>query len=127
MVAIACVFRMQLWGFGVTQAYLQSDTKLARDIYIEAPMELQLEEGKLLRLVKGLYGLTDSGDSWNRTLRHVLLQKLHMIPSPNDLALYWKITDGSLDGLAATQVDGILAAGTACSNETSLVLGETFD
>lgn len=110
LVALAFMFRMRLWGFHVTQVYLQSDTELVRDFYIEPPAALGLDNRKLLRVVKALYGLTDTCDYWHHTLRSVFVDKLGMQPSPGDPALYSKDVYGWLACLASKQSDDILGA-----------------
>lgn len=79
------MLRKCLWWFDVTQAYIQSDTKLVRED-IEPPAELGLHNGKLPRVFKALYGLNDAGDYWHRTLKSVLVETLVMRPSPSDSA-----------------------------------------
>lgn len=41
----------------VTQAYVQSNTPLGRDVYIVAPKELSMPEEMVLKVVLPLYGI----------------------------------------------------------------------
>lgn len=50
-----------------------------------------------------------------------------MNPSPSDPALYSKIVDGKLVGLASTQVDGIVGAGSDSFSKASALLEEKFE
>lgn len=61
LVTLSSVIQLELWGFDVTQAYLQSDSKQAREVSIEPPPEMGLGEGKILRVVKALYSISDAG------------------------------------------------------------------
>ena len=45
----------------VPLAYIQSHTQLERDVYIRAPDKLGLEEVYVLKVVKPLYGIPESG------------------------------------------------------------------
>lgn len=74
---------------------------------------MHTKRGEILRLVKALYGLTDAGDYWHKTLKHVLTEKLRMAPSPSDPVMYAKLENGCLVGLVATQVHDILGEGNS--------------
>ena len=45
----------------ISQAYTQSTSKLARDVFIRAPAEMQLAPGTVLRVILPLYGIPESG------------------------------------------------------------------
>lgn len=46
----------------VSEAYLQSAERLMRDICVKPTREFKLSEKQLLKSLKPLYGLADSGD-----------------------------------------------------------------
>lgn len=73
--------------------------------------ELALRKEKIFRVVKELYGLAHVGYYWHRIVHNVLTEGLRMRPTPSDPALYSRIIDGKLLGIAATQVHDILGAG----------------
>lgn len=112
----------------MTQAELKSDTELARKVYIEPHQGARFGEGKLLCVLKALYGLTDASDYWHRTLRRFLVPELWMRLSSSYPALYSNTgKEGRQMGLAASQVDDILGAGTdEFLNETG-ILHPTFE
>lgn len=57
----------KIWVKGVTQAYIQG-CELERDVYIKPDTQFQLPSDTYLKLLKPLYGLSESGDS--RILKH---------------------------------------------------------
>lgn len=83
--------------------------------------------GKLPRIVKALYGFTDAGDYWPRTLRSVLTDNMGMRPSPSDAPFCSNIMDGKIIGLAVTQVDDIMGAGTSEFNRDSSDMESRFE
>jgi hypothetical protein len=50
----------------ISQAYVQSTTKLNRDFYIVAPQELTdelgIDRGSIVKVVKPLYGVPEAGN-----------------------------------------------------------------
>ena len=70
LIGIAAIFDFRLFSTDVTQAYLQSAEALQRDIFIKPPKEFELKPNELIKLLKPLYGLTESGDYWGRTFRN---------------------------------------------------------
>lgn len=66
LIAIAAIFGYKIWSQGVSQAYLYSASRLTRDVYIK-PTVIRLQSDQLLKLLKPLYELADSGDFRNAT------------------------------------------------------------
>jgi hypothetical protein len=110
LLATALIFGFRLWSMDVTQAYLQSAKPLLRDVYLK-PDVLQLSQDELIRRLKPLYGLGDSGDYWHTTITgfHLSLRFSH---SAGDFALYFRRIEYRLIGLSSTFVDDLLQAGT---------------
>jgi hypothetical protein len=69
LMALAAVFGFRVWTEDITRAFIQSTGSLLRDVYVEPPLELKLDSDIVLKLLKPLYGLGDSGDYWSSTLR----------------------------------------------------------
>lgn len=63
----ASVEGMLTYTRDVTQAYIQFKTELEREVYIRAPKEPFFPQGQVLRVVKPLYGIPESGINWYLT------------------------------------------------------------
>jgi hypothetical protein len=71
---------------------------------------MQLHRGFILKLRNPLYGLSDAGDYWSRSMSGHHKRDLKMTPTISDSSLFFK-RDASLIGLSATYVDDSLRAG----------------
>lgn len=63
----AHILDFKIFSTDANQAYLQSSEALQRDIYLEAPQKLKLKEAQVLKLLKPLYGLSESRNYWGRS------------------------------------------------------------
>jgi hypothetical protein len=70
-----------------------------------------MEPGKMLNLLRPLYGLADSGDYWGMRLTNNLKQDLGMESTIGDPELFFKYIGNRLIGMCATYVDDTLQAG----------------
>ncbi|SOV07074.1 uncharacterized protein UDID_18712 [Ustilago sp. UG-2017a] len=62
------------------QAYLNST--IHHDVYLKPPVGIKIPPGKVLKVVKGLYGLKQSGREWNIELdSHLRTIGFHCMPS----------------------------------------------
>ena len=52
----------------ISQAYTQSESKLAREVYLEAPSEFGVSEEFVLRAVRPLYGIPEAGLYWFKNI-----------------------------------------------------------
>lgn len=52
---------MRTFTRDVTQACVQCEKTLEREVYIYAPSEMQPRHGKVLEVVRHLYGIQESG------------------------------------------------------------------
>eukprot|EP00171_Calliarthron_tuberculosum_P009450 IDg9450t1 len=68
LIGLAAIFGFRLFSTDVTQAYLQSAENLMGDVFIKAPKEFELQGDQILKLMKPLYRLPDSGDYWGKTM-----------------------------------------------------------
>ena len=96
ILSIASLFRFHVWSQDITHAYLQSASKLMRNIYVKPTKQFKLSKDSLLKLLKPFYGLTDSGDYWHNTFTSHIREDLHMVPTISDPALFFKIVGGKI-------------------------------
>ena len=66
----------------------------------------------MFRAPTPLYGLSDAGDLWHKTLHTHLVDDLHLIPTKTDPSLYFAHANGEIIGLSGSYVDDLLRAGT---------------
>jgi hypothetical protein len=77
------------WIRDVTQAYIQSTTKLNREFYIRIPPELRhfFPGCEFLKVVRPLYGIPEAGNHWFRTYHEHHTKQLGMETSTYDPCL----------------------------------------
>lgn len=115
LLAIAPYLRQRghvLTSRDITQAYPQSKSQLAREIFVHLPHELKKKfpQGTILRVVKPLYGIPEAGMHWFATYQVHHLENLHMETSTYDPCLL--ITKDGYDfGITALQTDDTLYLG----------------
>lgn len=106
----------------ITQAYVQSKTNLQRVILARLPKELQGQknkypDGTLLRVLKPLYGIAESGVHWFATYEDHLRTKMEMEPSfdPCIMISVAPASDSVPDryfGIVGLQTDDTILLGT---------------
>lgn len=69
IVGLPAMFWSDFYSSYVTRAYWYSSEKLMRNVYLNPGKELNLKPNQLTRLLKALYGLSESGDYRGRTIR----------------------------------------------------------
>jgi hypothetical protein len=111
LLALSALPGFEIWRMDVRKAYLQAASDLKRDIFIR-PDVLELTQDELLKVIKPLYGLSDSGDYWAETLVQHHLRDLRTSQATADFSLFFRIVAGELAGLSGTHVDDLLQAGT---------------
>ena len=111
LLSLAACFGFQIWTIDVNNAYLQSASKLMRDVYLKPGKEFEIPCGHLLKLLRPLYGLADSGDYWNETFAHHIKSDLKMQSTAQDISFFFYKARKKLKGLAGTYVDDALFAG----------------
>ena len=127
LLALAAIFKFDIWSTDIKQAYLQSASKLKRKIFIK-PDEIELSQEELIQIIKPLYGLSDSGDYWDETLRIHHLENLKMKQSTGDLSLFFKRLGNKLVGISGSYVDDLLGTGTKSLNDSSTIeTNQTFE
>jgi hypothetical protein len=95
----------------VSQAYVSSDAKLARDVYVRPPPELNVEPGVLWKLEKPLYGLPEAGRYWNETYGAFHETELRMTRSKTDACLFCREETTGQRSAIVIQVDDSCGTG----------------
>lgn len=111
LVGLTSVFGFGLFSTDVTQAYLQNAEKLLRDVYVKQSKDIETSPNQIFKLMKPLYGRSDSGDYWGRTIHEHLKGELELNQTTNDAAFSLKSLGDKLSGLCVTYVDDLLQAG----------------
>lgn len=86
LLALTSSLNFKIFSTDVTQAYFQSAESLMRGVTLRRPSKLKLNVNKLVQLEKPLYGLFDSEDYLNRTIKSQLISKLGIVPTIADSA-----------------------------------------
>jgi hypothetical protein len=103
-----------LYTRDISQAYTQSDTGLERQVFLEPPPEMELEDDEVLLSLKPLYGIPEAGLHWFLTYAQHHTETLGMTPSKADRCLFFRRDDeGDGVSITALQVDDNLGVGTA--------------
>jgi Reverse transcriptase (RNA-dependent DNA polymerase) len=118
ILALASIFGFDLWSSDVNQAYLQSASRLQREIFTR-PDELNLGPNELLQLVLPLYGLTEGGDYWGETLADHHSNDLGMRKTKGEFSMFFKHVASRLVGLSSSYVDDLVRAGNLEFKEKS--------
>jgi hypothetical protein len=86
-----------------------------------------LDSDIVLKHLKPLYRLDDSGDYWSSTLWEHRRVDLNMTQSAGDGSLFFRRLGDNLLGLSATYVDDSLRAGTPEFTDAVTLTGKKFD
>lgn len=127
LIALAACFGFRVWSQDISQAYLQSASELIRDVYLKPGKDFEIEGRKLLKLLRPLYGLSDSGDYWNTTFSEHIKKSLGMTTTLEDYSFFFKKARGQLTGLLGSYVDDVISAGTREFENESHVTETKFD
>lgn len=102
---------LKLYMRDISQAYTQSRKKLKRAFYAAAPKGINIEDW-VLRILKPLCGIPESGNHWFNTYHGHFTKMCEMLTSTFDPCLLYagNPTDGS-SGVLALQVDDTLFLG----------------
>jgi hypothetical protein len=72
----------KLYLRNISQAYIQSSTKLVRDFYIRVPEELsttlEIIKNIVVKIIRPLYGIPEAGNHWFKTYYTHYIKKLNM-------------------------------------------------
>lgn len=86
-----------------------------------------MNSDQLLKLLKPLYGLSESGDYWHETFFRHLQDDMHMTPTTGDLSFFFKAVHGKLKGVVGTYVDDTLCAGDPVFEKESRITEKKFE
>jgi Reverse transcriptase (RNA-dependent DNA polymerase) len=114
LLSLAPSFRqkgMRIYLRDISQAYTQSTTPLARNVFIKPPADLGYPESKLLRVVQPLYGLAEAGTHWFNTYHRHHCEKLNMASSTFDPCLLVEASNPT-KGVIGMQTDDTLILAT---------------
>ena len=114
--SLAAKFRLSLYSVDVSGAYLYAD--LDKELYMDIPKGFTgYKPGKCVRLLKGLYGLKQSGKLWHQELVRVLVN-FGLQQNPFEPGLFYMVSaDGQLILHVCVYVDDLLIG----SNDDSYV------
>jgi len=78
-----------LWLRDITQAYVQSQSELARVVLARLPVQIRSNypANMVMRVIKPLYGIAEAGTHWWATYHSHHLKKLQMVTSTYDPCL----------------------------------------
>ncbi|SOV01865.1 uncharacterized protein UDID_18825 [Ustilago sp. UG-2017a] len=111
VLAMAAVRDWEVDCVDVKQAYLNST--LHHSIFLKPPLGMKVPPGKALKLMKGLYGLKQSGREWNMELDSHL-RKIGFYCMPSAPCLYSRGTGDSMTIITA-YVDDMLITSPSCT------------
>lgn len=95
-------------------------------IYVKPTEEFNLSKNQLLKLLKPLYGLSDSGGNWHAMFSKHLIRVLSMAPTSGDLPFFLKTGEGKLKGMTGAYVDDTIGTVHIAFEKESLLTGERF-
>ncbi|KAF5503979.1 hypothetical protein CGCF413_v004518 [Colletotrichum fructicola] len=96
-----------LWLRDITQAYVQSETRLNRTILAHLPIQIRHlhPEGTIMAVVKPLYGIAEAGTHWWATYHKHHREKLQMVTSSYDPCLLISSTENPDFACVGMQTD----------------------
>ena len=96
LLALMALEDMEAEQVDVNNAFTESDLKEA--IYMHSPPGMELKNGRVLRLLRSLYGLKQSAREWNRKCDKAL-KKLGFKQTEADPCVYFRESDDSIVGV----------------------------
>lgn len=113
LLALMALENMEAEQVDVNNAFTESD--LNEVIYMHPPKGMKLKNGRVLRLLKSLYGLKQSAREWNHRCNKVL-KKMGFQRSEADPCVYYRVADNAIVGV---YVDDLLIL--APKGKTSII------
>lgn len=126
VIAITIMNGWRLHSLDIKTAFLQGE-KLDRQVYVRPPKEAESSMGKLWKLRKCVYGLSDASLQWYGRVKRFMLESGGKMTKCDPAIFCWHDPANQLQGLIAVHVDDFLWAGNICFKETVIPkLRETF-
>jgi Reverse transcriptase (RNA-dependent DNA polymerase) len=82
--SIYAMMKFEIHLLDISQAFLQSDSFLQRDIYARPPKELDVTVGCIVKVLRPLYGVPESPIHWCKTCHGHHTKELCMTPTATD-------------------------------------------
>ncbi len=116
-----------VWTEDISQAYLQSASELLREVCLKPNRQLKVPAGYVLKLLRHLYGLSDSGDYWHATFAMHLTRHLGMKAVSSNMCLFFRSARGKVTELLASYVDDAVACGDRSFADLTEKTREAFE
>ena len=110
VLAVIAEKEWQPHSIDVKTAFLQGDT-MEREVYLKPPKEAG-RYGKVWRLNKCVYGLSDASLKWYHRVRKFFLQTKGKVSKVDPAVFFWHDDQGHPLGILACHVDDFLWGGT---------------
>lgn len=108
LAAYACVMNLCLFHFDITQAFVRAE--LSETVFIRLPPGCGVLSGKVVQLIKSLYGLRQASRQWFGMLKKILLA-LKFEQCKADACVFRLIEEGKVAILLVFHVDDIFVVG----------------
>ena len=109
LAAIACALDWELWHYDVTQAFVQST--LEEDVYARLPKGCGSLSGRVVKLVRSLYGLKQSSRTWHHHLVRGMVG-LGFEQCETDPCMFRMVESSDVTMLVVVHVDDVFSIGT---------------
>ena len=111
--SLAATYKWNLQSLDISAAFLQGK-EIERTVYIIPPREFQKVD-VVWKLKKCVYGLSDAARMWYCNVKEQL-EAAGLIKCPYDDALFYRKTDGVVDGMMTIHVDDFVYSGSDSFN-----------
>ncbi len=115
LTSIVSSYGFVIYTRDIKKAFVMSKTVLRQPFFIKPPKELNMQ-GKVLKVIRPLYGMPESPMHWFKTYLDYHLRNLEMKQSPIYPCLLYASGEenmtSSVSGMVGLQVDDTLSAGT---------------
>ena len=109
LAAIACALDWELWHYDVEQAFVQST--LEEDVYIRLPKGCGSLSGRVVKLVRSLYGLRQASRTWHHHLVRGMIG-LGFEQCKVDSCVFRLIENGVVTMVVVVHVDDVFSIGS---------------